>query len=182
MSIDGGLSALAIHDVGDAHVARSTHDVLSYWFPSRKQSLDHVYKKKWFASDDTLAAVDTEIRTNFSQLLHAVEKLNTRGKSTSSEDVLRSHSEWLKFPQSTSALVVILDQFSRHVYRNDVDRDAKVEINDAVAVAIVEDVLDNKPEWMSDLEVDESAEFLQIKIRISRDRCLASSDSVPLNN
>jgi hypothetical protein len=92
MSIDGELSALAIHDVGDAHVASSTHDVLSYWFPSRKQSLDHVYKKKWFASDDTLAAVDTEIRTNFSELLHVVEKLNTRGKSTSSEDVLRSQS------------------------------------------------------------------------------------------
>ena len=170
MSIDGELSALAIHDVGDAHVARSTHDVLSYWFPSRKQSLDHVYKKKWFASDDTLAAVDTEIRTNFSELLHAVEKLNTRGKSTSSEDVLRSHSEWLKFPQSTSALVVILDQFSRHVYRNDVDRDAKVEINDAVAVAIVEDVLDNKPEWMSELTVSQQV-FLLMPFRHTQKSC-----------
>ena len=167
MSLEGELAALAL---SDTHVARCTHDVLNYWFPSRTQSLDHVYKKKWFAVNDALAAVDTEIRVNFSELLRDIEKLNTSGKSASSEDILRSHGEWLKFPHSTSALVVILDQFSRHVYRNDVDRDMKVEINDAVAIAIVEDVLDNKPEWLSELTVSQQV-FLLMPFRHTQKSC-----------
>jgi hypothetical protein len=45
-------------------------------------------------------------------------------------------------PSSAVALVVLLDQFARHVYRHDNDRDAKVAANDAVTVTVTERCLE----------------------------------------
>lgn len=45
-------------------------------------------------------------------------------------------------PSSAVALVILLDQFTRHVYRHHADRDARVAANDAVAVTVTERCLE----------------------------------------
>jgi len=170
MSVDRELAAMVIDSSVDPSIARHTHDVLSYWFPSRVQSLDHAYNKKWFATAGTQASVDAEIRANFGALLRDIENLNSCSNNPSSEGILRSHADWLKFPQSTVALIVALDQFSRHVYRDDKDRDKRIEINDVVAVAIAEHVLDNKPGWLSEITVPQQV-FLLMPFRHTQKSC-----------
>lgn len=80
------------------------HSVLEYWLADAAKSAEHAnqQKKLWYRSSK---AIDDEIREQFADL-HAEA---TNGNLNS----------WREEPESTLALVIILDQFSRHLYRSE---------------------------------------------------------------
>ena len=172
MALENDIEGLKIHPgeivIDDAFVRDTSHAVSTYWFPNRAQTLEAAYKKKWFATDETVLLVDEEIRTRFAEVIHTLE-LATNGENDRMH-VLSTHARWLRTPTTTTALVVLLDQFSRHVYRNRDDREAKVEANDVVATIVAEDLLDNKPEWLVELTVPEQV-FVLMPFRHTQKSC-----------
>lgn len=77
-------------------------DVLDFWLGDASQSAERARKRKqlWYRSGPEL---DRAISEQFSDLLHAA----TRGEL----------SDWQQSPRGCLALVILLDQFSRHIYR-----------------------------------------------------------------
>jgi uncharacterized protein (DUF924 family) len=79
------------------------HEILTYWFGNMEQSAlptpDRVHT--WFDNDKT---VDDSIRAKFS---YDIEKA-----------VLGEYASWEDDPRSTLALIILYDQFSRHIYRD----------------------------------------------------------------
>jgi uncharacterized protein (DUF924 family) len=77
-------------------------DVLSYWFSPRPTTEEEVEAKKqfWFYGGN---AVDREIRERFSSLVERA----CRGELDA----------WKATPRGTLALIILLDQFTRNVYR-----------------------------------------------------------------
>ena len=73
-------------------------DVLAFWFGERPGPS----RREWFAKD---AAFDAQIRGRFGDL-HALA-------------VARRLEDWRAAPRPMLALVILLDQFSRNLYRND---------------------------------------------------------------
>jgi len=71
------------------------NDILDYWF---KNKLDY---NKWFYKNN---AVDKYVRTHFTTILHEAESGNLL--------------YWLNNPKSYLAMIILLDQFSRCIYRN----------------------------------------------------------------
>ena len=69
-------------------------DVLDFWFNAGPD--------KWFDKND---AFDAEVRRRFGEAV----KLAASGR----------YDEWAKEPESALALVILLDQFTRNIYRND---------------------------------------------------------------
>ena len=69
-----------------------SEDILSFWFP------DCTFQDFWFSN-----AKDHDIRINYGNLLKNAED----GKL----------DNWVEYPKSKLALVILLDQFSRNVYR-----------------------------------------------------------------
>jgi|TARA_B110000003_G_scaffold5494_1_gene5792 tRNA(Ile)-lysidine synthetase-like protein len=173
MAVESEMNALQINPgkilIDDTFVRDTSRAVSTYWFPNRAQTLEAAYKKKWFATDDTVTIVDEEIRTRFADIIHALE-LAVDGDDIDRTRVLGAHARWLQAPATTAALVVLLDQFSRHVYRNRDDRDAKVKVNDTVATIIAEDLLDNKREWLVELTVPEQV-FVLMPFRHTQKSC-----------
>jgi uncharacterized protein (DUF924 family) len=108
-------------------------EVLSFWFQG---DLDFNYKTKWFPSGDKdgvgQKAADKEITKRFASTLEAAVSgtLSFPWQENS--------------PETTLALVLVLDQFSRHVWRNDPDRDAKVSVTDSLAVQITISAIEKK--------------------------------------
>lgn len=86
-------------------------DVLDFWF-------DHAVETLWFERND---ALDAQIRERFGETLAAA----TRGE----------RDDWTATPEGWLALLIVLDQFSRNIYRNDArawQADAKAQ---AIALA-----------------------------------------------
>ncbi|HXF29527.1 MAG TPA: DUF924 family protein [Chlamydiales bacterium] len=79
-------------------------EVLEYWFGSIKSPEDYPEAKAkiWFTRDDK---IDNEIRNKFERLLLAA-----------SNGTLNS---WKNTPRERLALIILLDQFPRNIYRND---------------------------------------------------------------
>ena len=117
--------------------------VLSFWFgeailstnPTALPSLDHPtieqsitkqYKTLWFPTAVAQAVADSTIQTRFSQTLVAAE-----------QGLLNA---WASQPLSLCALIVVLDQFSRHIYRH---RDRPPQ-NDRRALELSEVMLQNR--------------------------------------
>lgn len=77
-------------------------EILKYWFGRVDESaLPSSHRTHiWFANDEE---IDNEIRTHFS---HDLEKA-----------VLGEYNDWEDTARSTLALIILLDQFSRHIYR-----------------------------------------------------------------
>lgn len=173
MSIDDAMDALRLIDddvsIDDELVRSTSSAVRAYWFPNRSQTLEAAYKKKWFATNDDVRSVDEEIERTFGGVLRAIESA-TSGEEVDRESVLRAHERWTREPSTTAALVVMLDQFSRHMYRKAEDRDARVGANDRVAIIIAEDLLDNKREWLSELTVPEQV-FVLMPFRHTQKTC-----------
>jgi|TARA_R110000824_G_scaffold118960_2_gene271443 uncharacterized protein (DUF924 family) len=69
-------------------------DILDFWFAAGKE--------KWWSKSD---AFDAEIRKLFGDSYHA----GVAGKL----------DDWINEPQGALALILLLDQFSRNLYRND---------------------------------------------------------------
>ena len=127
---EGGEASLergdAVASEAEAFARETARAVGEYWFPSGAQTLDDAYKRKWFASSDAMRMADEEIRSTFGEALRRVERA-MEGEEVDRERVARAYASWLRAPSTTTALVVLLDQFSRHIYRGDARRDAKVE-------------------------------------------------------
>ena len=77
-------------------------EVLSFWFgPLGPDGLaDEAHRKRWYSKDD---AFDAELRDRFGADLEAI----VRGERES----------WLATPRGRLAAVIVLDQFSRNVFR-----------------------------------------------------------------
>ena len=88
-------------------------DVLTFWF-------EESTPKQWFAKDD---AFDAAIRERFGDVQHQA-----------SNGML---DHWAETPDGAFALIIVLDQFSRNLYRND----ARAFADDAKARGILRDML-----------------------------------------
>lgn len=75
--------------------------VLEFWFGG---DLKHNYTTKWFASGAAQASADQTISQRFGKLLSAAERGDL--------------DHWRATTAGRVALILVLDQFSRHVYRN----------------------------------------------------------------
>ncbi|ETV98041.1 tRNA(Ile)-lysidine synthetase, variant [Aphanomyces invadans] len=95
-------------------VATSADEVLAYWFDG---DMHELYRTKWFpaSGSEVQAAADADITARFGDLLATAE---TRAL----------HATWTSRPSSFVALIVLLDQFCRHVYRHDADRRKAIDV------------------------------------------------------
>ncbi|CAK4079539.1 unnamed protein product [Aphanomyces euteiches] len=93
--------------------------VLTFWFDG---DMKEIYRTKWFpaSGSDVQAETDAEITSRFGELVATAE-------------TLALHETWTSHPLSFVALIVVLDQFSRHVYRHDAD---KRKSNDVLALEL----------------------------------------------
>ena len=88
-------------------------DVLTFWF-------EEVGEEQWFTKDSEL---DTVIRDRFQDVY---------------ENVLNRETEsWKEAPEGRLAEIVVLDQFSRNIFRND----AKSFSSDALALHLAQDAI-----------------------------------------
>ena len=103
-------------------VARWQDEVLAYWFDGPS---DLLYDSKWFvpAGSSAQASLDAEVRMRFGELLVRAERGLLEGWRTNQRGML--------------ALIVLLDQLSRHVHRGD---RARVEANDACALRLTQEL------------------------------------------
>eukprot|EP00501_MAST-03F_sp_TOSAG23-6_P000520 GSMAST32.ASY1.ANO1.534.1 assembled CDS len=110
----------------------SQHDinsVLSFWFGNddvsgTEQNICEKYKTLWFPDCQRQSSADVEVAERFGSLLQQAEA-----------DKL---CDWLMHPQSCLALILILDQFPRHVYRNNRD---KIDQTDRKALKLCYDFI-----------------------------------------
>lgn len=81
----------------------SSEEVLDYWFGSLSSPSDYPSEKAsiWFAGGDS---VDKEIRLHFSDYV----------QKAANEEL----AEWANSPKGRLALIILLDQFTRNIYRN----------------------------------------------------------------
>lgn len=102
--------------------APTSQDVLNFWFNELGKSHDYdpALAKRWFATD---AALDQQIEERFVERVHAAG----RGELDA----------WADEPASCLALLVLLDQFTRNIFRGD----AAMYQYDAKALALAETAL-----------------------------------------
>jgi uncharacterized protein (DUF924 family) len=86
--------------------------VLAFWFGAPGDAWFGRFRPEWFQKN---AAFDQAIRRRFSSLLEAL----TEGE----------HQDWLLSPRGALAFVIVLDQFSRNLFRDD----ARAFVQDALA-------------------------------------------------
>ncbi|CAM9295701.1 unnamed protein product, partial [Ectocarpus sp. 8 AP-2014] len=128
----GGITAAAIDvDVAAGELRRHDEEeevesVLSVWFDGC--TADN-HRTKWFAQGDALPRMDETIRKDFGNLVLRAEA----GQLTDS---------WSERPRSMVALILLLDQFSRHLFRGAPDRDERVGRCDRLALPLTEALLD----------------------------------------
>ena len=111
-----------------------------YWFIGNK------FRKFWFKKD---IFVDKYIENNFGDLICKAEN--------------NKLYEWKKKPESYIALIIILDQFSRNIYRDNVN---KVKINDQKCLELCKGLINNKFDFH--LSFSQKA-FLLLPFRHSKD-------------
>lgn len=93
---------MPLNCVADEAHRGEARDVLDFWFGAPGSQMHGRSRPEWFRKD---AAFDDEIRRRFSAL-HAAAALGERER-------------WRESPDSLLALIVVLDQFSRNLYRDD---------------------------------------------------------------
>lgn len=130
--------------------------VLSFWFDGDQAEN---FRCKWFPPDgsDKQQAMDREVRERFGTLLAQAER--------------RELDHWRHARDSTVALILVLDQFSRHVYRITSDNDPENEKrakqraeNDAYAFELANEVLSKQ--WHVDMAVPHFV-FVMMPVRHS---------------
>ncbi|MDA0368254.1 MAG: DUF924 domain-containing protein [Proteobacteria bacterium] len=77
-------------------------DVLEFWFSDRDESGEAIFRKAWFEKDP---AFDRSIRERF--------------EAPYRQAAARPLDDWRAKPRSALALTLILDQFSRNMFRDD---------------------------------------------------------------
>ncbi|MEL6938018.1 MAG: DUF924 family protein [Cyanobacteria bacterium J06598_1] len=101
--------------------------VLNFWFGQQADATYGHYRKAWFIKD---AAFDTQIRQQFASDVEAA----TQGE----------YDTWQTSPLSAVALLILLDQFPRNLYRGDPRSFATDAKALSVAQALVESSLDRE--------------------------------------
>ena len=115
-------------------------DVLSFW-------LDEKTPADWYRSDDTL---DQEIRDRF--------------EATWDEAMLGKFGFWLTYPSGALAYIILMDQFSRNMFRGT----CKAFASDKAALAAAKVAVDRG--W--DLRIDEPArQFFYLPLMHSESLC-----------
>ena len=119
------------HEMDDEFYQR----VLKFWFPPQV-SLDTCHKTLWFVRSNTPQQfeLDETIRYHFSDLLQ-----QALGEDAS----WRAHH--CKTLDGHVALIILLDQFSRHIYRQNAeeDRSKKMAHVDRLAFQLACDLIDS---------------------------------------
>src|SRR5918994_2782662 len=97
-------SGVVTEDSGEGRSAVDPEEVLSYWFPTDLAGADletlQRHGKRWMAGGPE---IDREITARFGPLLERAR----RGE----------FDHWADTPRGRLALIIVLDQFSRNVYR-----------------------------------------------------------------
>jgi uncharacterized protein (DUF924 family) len=135
-TMDSGTSALATFAVSELP---TPDQVLAYWFEG---DASEVYRTKWFPTGQVQASTDSEIHEKFGALFRKA-----------CAGYLES---WAREPKSHLALIVVLDQFARHIfrYRRLADDDHDREDADASALKHAE-ALTASPGWDKSFSVPE---------------------------
>jgi len=117
---------------------REWSSVLQYWFHG---DLNENSRKKWFPPSNTDAQknADLEVTKQFSQFLERA----LRGELDHWKWTCKGHLAW----------IIVLDQFSRHIYRHEKNRDDLVKVCDRLALEASEEILKNG--WLEDYSVYE---------------------------
>ena len=92
----------------------TAEEILNFWF-------DDEHKKHWFSASD---AFDQIIKDQFSDILQRAAN--------------QEFDHWKEQPKSALALVLLLDQFSRNIFRNHADTYA----SDAYALEVASYAID----------------------------------------
>jgi uncharacterized protein (DUF924 family)/NAD(P)H-dependent FMN reductase len=86
--------------VEEATMDREVEEVIEFWFGSEGETGDGEFREEWFAADPEF---DREIRERF---------LETYAQARAGK-----LDHWLEHPRSALALVIVLDQLSRNMFR-----------------------------------------------------------------
>lgn len=117
----------------------SHEEVINFWFGG---DLDNNYKTKWFP-------------TASKQLQQTADEIITRKFSNLLKDAIEHKlDDWTTSTKSTIALIVTLDQFSRHIYRNLPSEAIERKQADELALQIAEKLTENE-NWDEGMNVDE---------------------------
>ena len=118
--------------------------IIDFWFPEYK------FQKFWFSSD---TKTDEQVIMKFSEILKQSEKAD--------KDFINS---WKTTPMNYLSLIIVLDQFSRHIYRGN---ETKMHKNDPKTVEYVKDFINKK----YDLKIHGLYRlFVLLPLRHSKDR------------
>lgn len=112
-------------------------DVLSFWFDGEHADL---MKLKWFPTGEQRRAMDLEITSRYHSLLLRAE--------CGDLDHWADHS-----PRAAVALIIVLDQFSRHIYRIGEDTN-KIPVNDEIALRFAERLHHGESLWVNRTDHD----------------------------
>lgn len=114
-------------------------EVLGFWLAGDSRQL---YRDKWFASGAQQTAVDEEVTRRFGDTVDAA----LRGEL----------QHWRRDGRGTRALILVLDQFSRHVFRRRgaPDDDETRRLADRTARALTDELL-TESDWDAQLSVAE---------------------------
>lgn len=109
--------------------------VLDFWLMGQTSEL---YASRWFVQDGSAAQsrLDELIRERFGELLSRAEQGHL--------------NHWARDLHGSLALILLLDQFSRHVHRADA---GVIGANDVRALAIAQSLLSRG--WQSELKAEE---------------------------
>lgn len=123
-SATASLAGCCVYYRRRAHYIAALEQVLDFWFDPTKSS-DDLYDQKWFvaANSQAQAALDEEVRKRFGSLLADASSIRLFVPATA---------------RTTLALIVLLDQLSRHAFRSDRDQ---VESNDKLALQLTQKLL-----------------------------------------
>ena len=114
--------------------------ILEFW-------LDHVGEQGWYRQDD---ALDAEIRARF--------------EDTWKQACEGSYSLWLTYPSGVLAYIILMDQFSRNMFRGE----GRAFASDQAALSAAKAAVDRK--W--DLKIDEPArQFFYLPMMHSESLC-----------
>ena len=122
------------------HIQMNHQKVIEFWFQRNE------FRKFWFQKN---IEIDLYIKNEFGYLLKQAEN--------------NQLNSWKNDPKGFLALVILLDQFSRNIYRDD---ELKIKKNDKICLQLCKEIINLK----IDLELDFSQKaFLLLPFRHTKD-------------
>lgn len=115
--------------------------VLSYWFDG-DSSIN--YKTKWFPSSSESIQRDADVAVNnhFGALFHSIV--------INAPNLPLEYEQWTNDKYSCLALIIVVDQFSRHIYRlQELSSDSIERKNaDLLALELSKSIVQNHMDWL----------------------------------